>query len=243
MMCKTSIPTKDLDIVYFVKAFPTRDLLYSIRSAAQNLEYRKLWIIGGKLQGLEPDGYIPRLTQSGNTKWNKVRTMYRDVCISHEISDDFILFYDDFFVMQPTTCLEYAYRGSLEAHYRAIERAYGPLPNEYSKILRKAHNALLLLGKTTLSYEIHTPFVFNKHKLLEIMGIFPNMNCVRSLYANYWELGGAKTKDVKIYSDRANFDWQRSAFLSTDDGVSKEGNECWRYITSQFNTKCKYERG
>lgn len=233
--------TKNLDVVYFVKNYASKDLVYSIRSVAKNLEYRNLWICGGKPAGIEPDGYVRRTGQSGN-KWDNVKKLYRDVCLTEEISDDFILFHDDFFIMKKVREIKPEYRSTLEAHIRAVERAFGPLPNEYSKILRKARRALTDVNKGTLSYELHKPFIFNKHKLLETMGIFPNTNAVRSLYANFWELGGEQAHDIKIFDNKPDFDYKSEPILSTDDTVSRDGNSYWEYIKGQFLEPCRYEK-
>ena len=51
--------TADLDIVYFVKEWPTNEELhYSLRSVAKNMPHKRVWIFGGHPKGVIPDVYI-----------------------------------------------------------------------------------------------------------------------------------------------------------------------------------------
>ena len=234
--------TKNLDVVYFVSAFPKNDLRYSIRSIAKNLEYNRLWIYGGKKSPIVPDRYVRIMNQNGADKWSKVRSMYREVCLNDEITEDFILFHDDFFIMKPIRSIEPEYRGSFEDHISDIERKFGNNLTTYTKILRHASETLRMANKGTLSYELHKPFIFNRKKLLEIMEKYPNEHCLRSIYANYYEIGGKKTYDVKIFDKEPAFDYTKEKILSTDDCIIVDGNEHWDYIRKQFPEKCRYEK-
>lgn len=234
--------TKSLDIVYFVSAFPKNDLRYSIRSVAKNLKFNKLWIYGGKKNDIKPDGYVRIMNQKGATKWDKVRSMYKEVCLNDNITENFILFHDDFFIMKPVTEIKPEYRGTFEAHISVLEASFGNRLTEYTKILKHASETLLKANKSNLSYELHKPFIFNRKKLLYILNKYPQEHCIRSIYANYYELGGIKTYDVKIFNQYPQFNYKKEPILSTDDTVTHEGNEYWEYIKNQFKEKCKYER-
>ena len=154
--------TKNLDVVYFVSAFPRSDLLFSIRSVAKNLEYNRLWIYGGKPMAILPDKYVRIMNQHGANKWDKVRSMYKEVCLNDDITDDFIMFHDDFFIMKPLKNIEPEYRGTFESHIKTVEAKFGNKINNYTSLLRKASETLRKANKGTLSYELHKPFVFNR---------------------------------------------------------------------------------
>lgn len=242
-MCYNGImKTKQLDVVYFVSAFPKSDLRYSIRSVVKNLEFNNLWIYGGKKYDIVPDGYLRIMNQKGATKWDKVRSMYREVCLNDSITEDFIMMHDDFFIMKPTKELKPEHRSSFEDHISVVEANFGNQLTEYTKILRHASETLLAGNKSNLSYELHKPFIFNRKKLLHILDEYPREHCIRSIYANYYELGGEQAHDVKIFDKEPKFDYKKEPILSTDDRVIHEGNEHWEYIKSQFKDKCKYER-
>lgn len=238
----TNERTEGLDAVYFVKAFPTEDLKYSLRSVAKNLRCRRVVIVGGKPWAIEPDRYIPVIQQVGDTKWKKVQNMYRTICLDDDISEYFILLHDDFFIMKPIERIEPQYRGELDEHAAQIDKKFGKAVSTYSSLLRHASKALKMANKTTFSYELHTPFIFNRHKLLEVMGAFPNCHCLRTIYGNYFGIGGEKTHDVKIFDDNPTFDWKNEQWLSTDDSTAKDGNEVWAYLKNEFSQPCRYEK-
>ena len=87
------------DIVYLLREGKNEELVYSLRSVEENFAYRRVWFAGGKPDGLEPDGYMP-IKQDAPSKWQNVRNMLVEVCKNDNISKDFWLFNDDFFVLQ-----------------------------------------------------------------------------------------------------------------------------------------------
>lgn len=188
------VKTKPLDVVYFVSAYPTADLIYSIRSVAENLEFNRLWIYGGKPTGIEPDRYECRKNQKGATKWDRVRSMYREVCENDGITEDFILFHDDFFVLNKVSRLEPEYCATLNELAKMIEYRTGAGRSDYTSILRRTEQVLKQGGHTTKAYELHKPFVFNRKKMLEIMDKYPKEHCIRSIYANVYKVGGKKKR-------------------------------------------------
>lgn len=233
--------TKDLDVVYFVKdGIRNEELRFSIRSVCMNMPYKRIWIFGGCPQNIVPDVRV-RVEQEGNTKWDKVRTMYRMAAENKEITDDFILFNDDFFVMKPTDTIEPIYRCTLDEHIPMLENNFGNKPTPYSRLLRSCNEELKRSGKTQYSYELHTPFIFNKQKLLKILNEYPDQHCTRTFYGNFWNIGGEKTSDIKVFSDKPKFDFKSTRFLSTDDSVININNSVWRYIKKTLNKKSKYE--
>lgn len=232
--------TKDLDIVYFVKDgfFKNEELRYSLRSVAKNMPHRKVWIFGGAPVNILPDVRI-KVKQEGKTKWDRVRAMFLLACDSKDLTDDFILFNDDFFIMKPTNKIEPVYRCGLDRHIEILEAFR---PTEYSKLLKNCLGVLEKKGiKQPLSYELHTPFIFNKAKLKKIMKDFPDYHCTRTLYGNIYGIGGKRMNDVKIFSDKPDFDYKVSQLLSTDDSMVNVNNDVWRYITNSLKGKSEFE--
>lgn len=227
--------TKDLDIVYFVKdGTMNEELRYSIRSVAMNMPHKRVWIFGGCPQNIVPDVRV-RVTQTGKTKWDKVHNMYKMVCENKEITDNFIMFNDDFFVMKPTDHIDTLYRCSLADHIKILEPTK---PSAYSRLLRDCQETLT--GEP-LSYELHTPFIFNKKKLLAMLDSFPGQHCTRTMYGNIYDIGGKRSNDVKIFSVNPPFNFKESRFLSTDDPVVNPNNDVWRWLTKTLNKKSEYE--
>ena len=227
--------SKDLDIVYFVKDAPVNEeLKYSLRSVCENLQFNRLWIFGGCPKEITPDVRI-RVVQTGRTKWDRVRRMFIKACENKDLTDDFILFNDDFFVMQKTDEIPTWYRATLDDHIKVLAKG------NYANLLKCARKNLEVRKKTTLSYELHVPFVFNKKKLLKLIRETPELHCTRTLYGNMYKIGGEKHNDVKIFNSKPAFDYKNSQFLSTDDTVVNINNDAWRFIKKSFPNKCKYE--
>jgi hypothetical protein len=227
--------TAPLDIVYFVKdGTKNEELRYSIRSVCQNMPFNRIWIFGGCPQNIVPDVRV-RVAQTGKTKWDRVRNMYKMVCENKEITDNFIMFNDDFFVMKPTDHLEPLYRCTLSEHIKILE----PIrPTPYSRLLRDCRETLT--GEP-LSYELHVPFIFNKNKLLSMLEAFPMQHCARTMYGNMYNIGGKRSNDVKIFSVNPGFDYKNSRFLSTDDPIVNINNDVWRWLTKQLTKKSRFE--
>lgn len=212
--------TKSLDIVYFVKeSVSNEELRYSLRSVEKNLPHRKIWIYGGCPSGIKPDYHV-HIRQSGNLKYDRVQNMFREVCLNDRISKNFILMNDDFFVMQKTKRIEPVYRCTLKEHVALVKGKFGA--NAYSFNLLGAMEVLEKYGFTQLSYELHVPMVINRHKMLEVLGAFPGVHAIRSLYGNYNNIGGEQTDDVKVYEIAQMFD-SNSQFLSTEDVTFQKG--------------------
>ena len=230
---------KNTDIVYFVKESPqNEELRYSLRSVDRNFPHRKVWIYGGCPSDIKPDELV-RVSQVGTTKWDRVRNMLRDVCLNNEITEDFVLFNDDFYVMKAVKDLTPAFRCPLYEHIVKIEMKYHNKPNEYTTELRKTTKALDNIGASVNSYELHIPMLFNRHKLLEILGAFPNLHCTRTLYGNYHNIGGAQQDDVKVYEALQPFD-RNTLFLSSDDSTFPS-TEFGQFIRNKFKDKSRFE--
>ena len=236
------IKTNDLDVVYFISAYPRLDALYSIRSVAENLEFNKLWIYGGKPGGIHPDHFEQRRWQVGATKWARVRNMYLEVCKNDNITEDFILFHDDFFVLKFVDSLEPEYCATLKKLAETIESRYGGNKTDYTDILRRTADVLQNGGYSAKSYELHKPFVFNRKKLLKILDDYPKEHCMRSIYANVYGVGGKSAQDVKI--SRNNDDYleivKNSDFISTNNDTW-EHSSVGNWLRYRFSKPCRFE--
>lgn len=231
------------DVVYFVKdTKENEELRYSLRSVEENWAYKRVWFCGGCPVGVEPDRTM-KIKQEGLDKWSKVRNMIRKVCENDEITEDFWLFNDDFYVLTPQSDdIEPTYNGELLPYIERIERKIGG-PDGYTERLRYADSGLKQAGLSTRNYEVHKPMLINRKKALEVLDKFPNLPAFRSLYGNYWQIGGSNMPDRKVkVLDYSNIDNVRFwNFLSTSDKSFKEGN-IGEFVRGKFTNKSKYER-
>lgn len=228
-----------MDIVYFVKeGAHNPELVYSVRSACENLKFRRLWFIGGCPEGILPDVSYP-FNRISNIKTNNTAEMFKLVCRIDAISEDFIFFNDDFYVMQPMEALPARYWGTLEEKAALIQRMYN-VSTRWSNLLNIASDALKGAGCTTYNFELHVPMVFNRKKLEKVIKRFPGIPCKRSLYGNFYKLyeNGLEKPDGKIH--RLDIDVFNMDILSSDDRSFREG-AIGREIRKKFPNPSKYE--
>ena len=227
------------DVVYLVKDTAYNpELRYSLRSL-KNFPHRKVFFFGGAPQGLIPNKRIP-VVQQGPTKYDRTHNLLRLVVDDPDLSDDFWLFNDDFFVMRPLTNPPSAlYDGTLEALITRIEKSFGH-QTQYTARLRKTDEYF----SHPLNFEVHVPMLFNKQKLKDILDKYPNYNGVRTIYGALYLSASPCTPivDPKVWSGDATRLGSiiSSPYLSTDDDSFERG-KVGAYIRTHFNRKCRYE--
>ena len=232
------------DVVYFVKdSSENEELVYSLRSLEENWQYKRVWFCGGCPRNLKPDAHFKPM-QSGIDKWSRVRWNLRQVCENDDITEDFWLFNDDFFVLKKIDeTMPPLYNGELSDYIARIEKKIGG-PDGYTERLKVAVSDLHLAKKPTLNYEVHKPMLINRKKALEVMEAFLNTPAFRSLYGNYWNLGGVDCHDMKVkvknYGkiERVTMFWD---FVSTSDESFREG-DVGEFIRGRFTKKTRFER-
>ena len=184
------------DVVYILKKDVQPDeLRFSLRSVERNFPFNRVFFFCGRPEGINPDVYVP-FEQIGATKWEKATSTYRKICDS-DVTDDFWLFNDDFFIMERINELPYMFRGTLKERIDDLRKRRGN--SSYCMNLEGARLELESLGFESLDYALHIPMLINKQKAIETLNTFKSP-MFRSLYGNYAKVGGIKVDDVKIYN-------------------------------------------
>ena len=223
------------DIVYILKQnVASRELRYSLRSIEKNFPHERVLFFCGCPTGIRPDRLVA-FQQSGSTPWARVTNSIKLVCLTKEVSEDFWLFNDDFFIMQPVK-KPFVCRNTISLYERA-ERAGG---SAWAQNLVRTADALKAKGYGTDDYALHLPMLINKEKALETISTFKGYPMFRSLYGNMHKLGGQRRGDCKIQKmDVAPTGKER--FLSTSDESFKDGL-VGEHIRRQFPDRCRWER-
>lgn len=231
----------DKDVVYFVKQSSTNDeLKYSLRSVEANFPHRKVWIFGGKPDGIHPDEFVP-LKQYGTTKWEKVRNMLIKCCENKNVSEDFFLFNDDFYVMHPVKDYQPIFDGNIYKRIIQVEGRNYDKPSQYTMELRKMIHELEkhCPDAPMNNYAVHMPMLINKEKALCVLKKFQSP-MFRTIYGNYWNIGGVEMKDMKILWTNQKID-DNAPYLSSDD-ASFMSREIGRYVREKFKERSEYEK-
>lgn len=226
------------DIVYILRMGKNEELRYSLRSVEKNFPYRKVWFYGGKPQDIKPDRFV-HIFQEGDTKWQKVRNTLVLICQNNNITEDFWLFNDDFFIMEKVENPINYYDGTLEQRIEQIESAIFGQQSEYSKRLRHLLKTLQNAGiEEPLNYAHHTPMLINRKKMLETLEKYPNEPMFRALYGNINHIGGENMPDVKFYQKRQP--WPIGTYVSTAD-ESWQQEKIGLIIRDRFKTPSRFE--
>ena len=237
--------TENLDICYCVKDSPwNEELRYSLRSLKNLKGIGKVWIFGGCPSWVnEEEVNVVRVEQDKGNKWENTAGNWIEICKNPEVSENFILMNDDFFVMRRTDTIPYFYDRTLVARRNDffVKMGYlGYRANKYTRRLLQAEQALLKENLPTKNYELHLPMVFNKQKLGELIEKYNNLGAKRSLYGNTYAENSVQTIDVKIWERDKKWD-NKSTFLSTSDRSFADG-KVGEQIRNKFKKPSKYEK-
>ena len=210
-----------MDFVYICRDGENEELKYSIRSVLHSFPDAKVWLVGGK-----PDWYSGNhlaVNQSSNKYDNALKNL-KSLCEHQEISHNFILMNDDFFIIKKINAIDQFYNGLLSDKIDRFTKVTGS--SMYIKKLVATNNKLIKLGiKDPIDYELHVPMPMDKVGLLNVITEYPQ--CLwRSMYGNLLNVGGSQMQDVKVYVNRRHADrsgqvTDESIYLSTEDAALK----------------------
>ena len=206
-----------MDFVYICKPGDNEELRYSIRSVLYSFPDAKIWVVGGKPNWYSGN-HIP-VDQNYHKYANAINNL-KAICDSNEISEEFVLMNDDFFIIKKIDRIDQFYNGLLSTKIDRYIQITGS--SMYIKKLMLTRTRLMEYGiANPLDYELHIPMVMEKEKLKHVILKYPS--CLwRSMYGNMYAVGGSQMEDVKIYinkkhSARSNEITENSVFLSTED--------------------------
>jgi len=229
---------KNLDIVYILKEhMDPSELVYSLRSVEQNFPHRKVWFVCGQPKVLVPDGRIVH-RQVGATKWERVRSSWMEICRNSDITDDFFLFNDDFFVLKPVDSFINMTDGTIGRRVRELRERRGD--SNYCRNLAESEKLLIERKCDTISFALHVPFLVNKQNVLETLEAF-DFPMFRNLYGNYNYIPYIYHPDVKIWEAglAPTDDWD---YCSTTEDTFRYG-AVGQWIRKKFPTPSRFERG
>lgn len=226
------------DIVYILrKDIDPYELTYSLRSVAKNFPHRKVWFVGGKPKGLTPDVMLEH-EQSGSSKWDLIRSSMWKVIHEDDLTDDFFLFNDDFFIMKPvkgkfTNFVD----KSLDWRIEDL-RKVNPWLNPYGRTMYKMNEELKCLGiREPKNFEVHMPMLMNK-ELAKASIYKVSSPQMRSAYGNINSIKTIQHDDVKVY-DLETVP-EDPDYLSTSERIFADG-AVGRYIRGAFPEPSRFE--
>lgn len=229
------------DVVYILKnniEENEEELRYSVRSVEKNFPYNRVCFYGGTPKTIIPDLMVPHI-QNHPSKITRALQTLRVAFEDEQLTENIWLFNDDFFIMQPFTDFSPIYNGNLLDYANKISKRRGA-KTKYVFRLEKSDLYLKTNGFTTLNYETHTPFLFNRKKGIFIFDNFFQDNCLfRCVYGNIYKIGGRDMNDPKIITIKSQPNGA-APLLSTNDRSFKNGL-VGKFIREQFPEPSKFE--
>lgn len=213
------------DIVYPVRGGSWNDeLRYSIRSVMANVPHHRIIIVGGSPSWLRPSETLIHLPRTQPlSKWQNSITNVKHAILSLQdtslpLSAPFLLFNDDFYVMQPIERMPVYTQGRMAEVISYYQRHHHT--GAYWRGMVSTFELLKSLGHLDpLSYGLHLPLPIYAGPYMDAIAKGKGIEALhmRTLYGNLAGLGGEERSDVKVHHKPIE-EWPRD-FLSSNDDI------------------------
>lgn len=187
-----------MDIVYVLgtgSRWHNNELRYSLRSVEKHLKaYDNVYIVGFKPGWLQNVIHIPADDAFRQEKERNIFHKITVACLDKRVSEDFIFFNDDHFLLQDVESMPYYHREPLEQYVKGRVTTYKISANNTLQALKRR-------GYSTLNFDVHAPIIYNKSKFLELKKYNWNIRgayIIKSLYCNTHGITGEMLTDCKI---------------------------------------------
>lgn len=236
-----------MDIVIPVReALINEELRYTLRSICANFPHEKIWIVGYRPPWLNGDVNFVAGNNAVGNKYPKVLSNHLITAKHPQISEDFYLFNDDFFVLRPVYGFEDFYRCSIDESVERLLKHTNGVESTYLRSLIRTKEILQQMGiRNPMDYGLHIPIRFNKTKWRNAYAAQQKYNLtnsivhMRTIYGNLYKIANKRMDDVKILDLDREPDpgWN---FCSTVDSAFVAG-AVGQYIRNRFPNMCKCE--
>lgn len=207
-------------------------LRLSLRGLVAHLPHDRVFIAGHRPAWVTGVEHVP--TRQPKDRWQASLGNLLEACRSSDLSERFVLFHDDFFILRAIDAVPLMHRGALALHVR---RSAG----EHRRHLVKALELCRSWGvEEPISYDVHVPMPMDRTGVLEVAERANGQaaGAIRSLYGNAAGLIGQQITDVKT---RTRFETppEDATFVSTGNpfGTSRAAH----LIRARLPEPCRYE--
>jgi hypothetical protein len=212
-----------VDIVYILgtgSRWHNNEIRYSIRSLEKFAPHHgRIFVVGELPEWLTGVTHI-KAADSERNKIMNARNKYLAAASDPRVSAEFVLMNDDFFLTKEVEKWVTYSRGKLDA----LIKRHPTQDGYYYRSLTDTKKKLDAMGITDpTDYEVHCPMIFNKEKLLGVIGMVGSDKAysIRTCYGNLADVEAKKTVDFKA-AQIAEFAYQvkRDApYLSINDAL------------------------
>lgn len=222
------------DVVYVVRPGEVNpELRYSLRSLV-NVAHGTVWMAGHKPHWVA--GSVRHIPVAPRTpKAESSNANLRAACAHPDVAEDFLLFNDDFFIVEPIGSVPMLHSGPLADHVKSMGGGYRRAAEGTRRLLAAwGHH-------DPLSYELHVPMPLVKPAMAELLEWAKGTWCLhhRTAYGNVIGVGGCQVDDVKVYK-RQDVLFPSGPFVSTHDRSWTGRVGAW--LRDRFPDPSPYER-
>lgn len=217
------------------------ELRLSLRSVEKNINPDRVIVCGTDPGFLSKEvEFIPNepIKKEYDNAWG-IKENLLSLCENENTPDEFVLFNDDLFALQPAAGFPHYHKGELRAAMARIKSGVF-----YGHLLA----TVTLLEKSRLPtkhFDGHWPITYDKRKLAEIIEAqdwnVPLGPTIRSLYCNTLGIEGELAEDIKAIWPQK--DWEVFCFGKKFVSVQDESfdRKCREFFRDLFPDKSKYE--
>lgn len=233
-----------MDIVYTLgtgSEWDNNEIRYSLRSIEKHLKgYNKVFIVGECPEWLTNVIHIP-FKESGHASKNILDKLLL-ACNDERVSENFMFFNDDFFLIKATSTNNYPYYYQNQLPREIKSDSY------YDEYVVNTHVELKKRGLPAFNFDVHHPIIYNKKKFIDILSQydFSKKLVIKSIYCNHQRIEGKFIGDCKIKGSIkiehiVSVLRNRHIFSTGNDSVTNPQSDLPNYIKNQFPIKSKYE--
>jgi len=235
-----------IDVVYILGSGSTvgnAEIKYSLRSIEKHLkDYGNVFIIGERPYFLNEKAIEIKFKDLHRNKARNIMSKINRAAIDERVSDNFILFNDDYFLLQDVSAIGYPfyYKNNLK---EAISLNIG----EYEKHLRATLQVLEEKNKPIFNFDSHYPIIYNKEKVKKVIENY-NWNVdfgytFKSIYCNHYHVKGLHLADCKVSHQ---YSLEQIKAINKGRSMFSTGEKAMcqamiRYLKEMFPEKSIYE--
>lgn len=240
MRTKRSVTKSLIDVVIPMgtgSVNSNNELRFCLRSIEKNLRgYRNIWIVGFMPKWMRNLKHIP--FKEYHPKANNIHDKIKAACEHLEVSDEFIMFNDDYFLTCETQATTYPYCYSREAMIEVMAR---PKADPYRRLVVDT------ITETGIKeyYDIHCPMRIKKSEFLS-MPYNRNYECgllVKSSYAKHAGVQGTPAHDAIIRKKMTREQIKKMEVFTDCISVHDEAinQDFIDWVQERYPHKCSYE--
>lgn len=236
------------DLVYILgkeSCWQNNELRYSLRSVEKFLKnYGRVWVFGEDPGFLNKDHitHVPCKSEDLDKAKNIKNKLLR-VCGCGAVSDNFMFFNDDYFLMGEVDATNYPYYWKCDLQHTVnINRTI------YKDYVWATIHALNLKGLPLKNFDTHKPIIYNKQDLFNIIHEYDwsisRGYIMRSIYCNTMKIEGVERLDNKFVTPLSVNRWkEKTAGLDCFSIADRVVNRHFKqFLEESFPEKSLFEK-